>query len=160
MSIITTAGRSAIAHSLKNSELHLAWGTGLPAWDTESERENRNAIELVNEVGRRKVLTANFCRPDEAGEIILRGARFTQSQIPTPNLHLRCEFDFDDGLGQTIRELGVFIGTQTKNTVPAGKRYLEPQDLENKGILLTLDHITAIERGVGSRISFDIVITF
>lgn len=160
MSIITTTGRAALAQALKDTPLYVAWGRGRPDWDNELPRESRSAIALTHEVGRRLIASANYCRPDEAGEIVMRGARFTQSQTPTPHLHLRCEFDFDDGLGETIRELGIFSGTVLKPSVPRGKRYVTPNELQQPGILLTLDHLTPIVRGVASRISFDLVITF
>lgn len=160
MAILTTSGRSAIATAIKNSELFIAWGTGDIAWDDETPREPRTAIALTHEIGRRRVTAAEYCTPDEAGNIVMLGARFAPSTTPTPNLHLRCEFDFNDGLGETIRELGVFIGTQIKSSLPAGQTYFTPTDMTDSGILLAVDYITAIQRGVGARVSFDFVITF
>lgn len=160
MSILTTTGRAAIATAFKNNTIHIAWGTGDSSWDTESVRESRSATGLTHEVGRRLISLAEYCEPSETGDIIMRGAKFRHSSTPTPHLHLRADFDFDDGLGETIRELGVFIGTVPLSTVPQGKRYLKPNELQSTGILLALDHITQIERGVASRISFDFVITF
>ncbi|WP_249962890.1 hypothetical protein [Histophilus somni] len=160
MSILTTTGRAAIATAFKNETLHIAWGTGDPSWDTENIREAREATGLTNEIGRRKITVVEYCEPSETGDIIMRGAIFRKSTTPTPHIHLRADFDFDDGVGETIRELGVFIGTVALSTVPKGKRYLKPNELQNRGILLALDHITKIERGVASRISFDFVITF
>ncbi|WP_072281633.1 hypothetical protein [Rappaport israeli] len=160
MAILTTSGRAALATAVKNSTLHLAWGRGDASWDTSQPREPRAATALTDEIGRRKITLAQYCRPLADGNIVTLGARFVRSETPTPNLHVRAEFDFNDGLGETIRELGVFIDTQTRDDLPAGQTYLTPSDLTSPGILLTLDYITANQRGVGARIAFDFVITF
>ncbi|MGP5360528.1 hypothetical protein ACTXL1_06945 [Psychrobacter celer] len=160
MAILATSGRAAIATAIKNNTLHLAWGTGLPDWDNALPPELRTATQLTTEIGRRVITVAQYCSPSPDGSIVTLGGRFKPSTTPTANLHLQAAFDFDDGLGETIRELGVFIGTETKPGLPAGQTYFKPAHIVNKGTLLTIDHITGIERGVGSRISFDVVVTF
>ncbi|MFZ2843374.1 hypothetical protein [Psychrobacter sp.] len=160
MAILATSGRAAIATAIKNNALYLAWGKGLESWDDITVPESRYSTALTTEIGRRAITVAEYCLPSPDGNIITLGGRFKASPTPTANLHLQAAFDFDDGLGETIRELGVFIGTETKPGLPAGQMYFKPTDIINKGTLLTIDHITGIERGVGSRISFDVVVTF
>lgn len=160
MAILTTSGRVALATAIKASTLHLAWGRGLPAWDSDTPREPRSALALTDEIARRKVNAVQYCKPQDDGDIVMLGARFARSDTPTANLYLRTEFDFNDGLGETIRELGVFLGTQVLPNRPAGQTYFLPGDLQSPGTLLAIDYITAIKRGVGARQSFDFVITF
>ena len=160
MAILTTSGRVALATAIKASTLHLAWGSGEAEWDTTQPREPRSAIALTNEIGRRKVNLVEYCTPQGDGDIVMLGARFAKSDTPTANLHLRTDFDFNDGLGETIRELGVFLGTQILPNRPAGQTYFLPGDLQSPGTLLAIDYITAIKRGVGARQTFDFVITF
>lgn len=161
MAILTTSGRAALAAAVKSSTLHLAWGRGDPAWDGQDNvREPRTAQALIDEIGRRKITLAEFCRPQDDGNIVMLGARFVASDTPMPNLHVRAEFDFNDGLGETIRELGVFIDTEIQPGIPAGQTYFTPAELKSPGTLLALDYITAHQRGVGARIAFDFVITF
>ena len=160
MAILTTGGRAALATAIKAVPLHLAWGRGNPDWDTNRPREPRGATALVDEIGRRKVNLVEYCIPQGDGEIVMLGARFTPSAQPTANLHFRTEFDFNDGLGETIRELGVFVGSRPRDGLPAGQTYFAPQELADSGILLAIDYITAVPRGVGARIAFDFVITF
>ena len=160
MAILTTSGRIALATAIKGSTLHLAWGSGEAGWDTTQPREPRSAIALTNEIGRRKVNLVEYCTPQGDGDIVMLGARFAKSDTPTANLHLRTDFDFNDGLGETIRELGVFVGTTTRAGLPAGQTYFPPGDIASPGTLLAIDYITAMQRGVGARISFDFVITF
>lgn len=159
MAIITNGGRAAIASAMRQADLYLAWGRG-DGVSIAPPQETRQITALQDEIGRRKITTKQFCAPQADGEIIMQGARFTPSTTPTRNLHLRCEFDFDDGLGQTIRELGIFLNPTIKAGLPAGQRYFAPTDLDDAGILLALDNITAIDRGTGARISFDFVLTF
>lgn len=160
MAIITNSGRSAIAAALKDDAIFVAWGTGLEDWDNNTERENRNTTDLTAEIGRTKAKIVGFCTPDDAGEIVMQGNRFTASDTPTPNLHIRVDFDFSDGLGQTIRELGVFVGTELVKGLPKGQRYYTPDNLVSKGTLVALDYITPMQRGVGSKFSLDFVISF
>lgn len=160
MAILTTSGRIALATAIKDSTLHLAWGRGDVDWDTTAPREPRSATALTAELGRRKVNVVEYCTPQGDGDIVMLGARFAKSDTPTANLHLRTDFDFNDGLGETIRELGVFVGSRPRDGLPAGQTYFAPQELADPGILLAIDYITAVQRGVGARIAFDFVITF
>lgn len=159
MSIFTTSGRAALATALKANPLHVAWGTGTPEWDNDTPRESRSAQALTREIGRRKAKRVQYVTPSPDGEVVSLGGRYTASTTPTPHLHIHAEFDFEDGTGETIRELGVFIGTKIKASVPSGQRYYRPEDLESAGTLFAIDHITAVTRGVGSRMGFDFVIT-
>ena len=160
MAILSTSGRIALATAIKDSTLHLAWGRGDVDWDTTAPREPRSATALTAELGRRKVNVVEYCTPQGDGDIVMLGARFVKSDTPTANLHLRTDFDFNDGLGETIRELGVFVGSRPRDGLPAGQTYFAPQELADPGILLAIDYITAVQRGVGARIAFDFVITF
>lgn len=160
MAILTNAGRAAIALAIKETPIFVAWGTGQAEWDNQSERESRLATTLTAEIGRVKAKSVSFCIPDPAGDIVMQGNRYTHSQNPTPNLHIRAEFDFNDGLGQTIREIGVFVNVVLVKGLPRGQKYFTPDNIENKGILLGLDHIVPMQRGVGSRFGLDFVISF
>lgn len=160
MAIMTTSGRRALAAAVKGSKLYMAWGRGSSDWDNERPREERGAEALTAEVGRRLIRQVQYCRPDPNGEIATSGQTWAPSPNPTAHLHLRADFDFADGLGETIRELGVFINSRPKPGLPAGQTYFKPEEINHPGTLLALDHITAISRGVGSRIHFDFVLTF
>lgn len=117
-------------------------------------------LALTDEIARRKVNVVGYCKPQDNGDIVILGARFIRSNTPTANLYLRTEFEFNDGLGETIRELGVFLGTQILPNRPAGQTYFSPGNLQSPSTLLAIDYITAIKRGVGARQTFDLVLTF
>ncbi|WP_341819754.1 hypothetical protein [Wolbachia endosymbiont (group A) of Brachyopa scutellaris] len=227
MSILTESGRAAIAASIKERVIHLAWGSGDTNWgsihqvekvfvegeialdhhtikdvrvftgqttyqpsidyivdsssgvikrtENSSIRANSavtveytestppepiNSIKLLNELGRRTADEVLFCIGDENGELITPSGRFKPSNVPTNNLYLKFTFDFMDAANQVIRELGVMVGTKVKEGLPIGQRYFEPQDIEDPGILLVLEHTVPLIRTAATRETFSFVVTF
>lgn len=227
MSILTQSGRAAIAASIKEQSLHLAWGSGdgssgsshkvektfvkgeikldhqpikdvkvvtgqttyqpsidytvdsstgvikrtenssIPASDKvtieyiqSTPPEPINSIKLLNELGRRAADEVLFCTGDENGELITPSGRFRPSDVPTNNLFLKFTFDFTDAANRVIRELGVMVGTKVKKELPEGQRYFEPQDIEDHGILLVLEHTVPLIRTSATRETFSFVVTF
>ncbi|WP_174515641.1 hypothetical protein [Wolbachia endosymbiont of Cardiocondyla obscurior] len=212
MSILTQSGRAAIAASIKEQPIHLAWGSGWgsshrvekisftddklnyhpvkdvkvvtayqPSTDYTVDSntgviqhiENSSIVEnsavtieytqdtpaelitsttLLKEVGRRV--------GDEDGELLTPTGRFKPSTVPTNNLYLKFTFDFTDAANQVIRELGVMVGTKVKKELPPGQRYFEPQDIEDPGILLVLEHTVPLIRTAATRETFAFVVTF
>lgn len=159
MAILTLSGRAALARAIAEQPLHLAWGSGDPAWDTAREPEPVNATALVNEIGRRTVTQVQYVLPDAAGEIVIPTGRFRISAAPTPHLFVRFTFDFSDAPAAIIREIGIFVGTQTKPGLPAGQRYFAPSDIAAPGTLLSLERLTRFERNPSVRPTFETVIS-
>ncbi|WP_264688660.1 hypothetical protein [Wolbachia endosymbiont (group B) of Catoptria pinella] len=224
MSILTQSGRAAIAASIKEQSLHLAWGSGDANWESSHQVEKVfvedeialdhhtikdvrvftgqttyqpnivdsstgvikrtenssipvsdkvtvdytestppepiNSIKLLNELGRRTADEVLFCTGDENGELVTPSGRFRSSNVPTNNLYLKFTFDFTDAANQVIRELGVMVGTKIKEGLPEGQRYFEPQDIEDPGILLVLEHTVPLIRTAATRETFSFVVTF
>lgn len=162
MAILTMSGRAAKAMAVKALPIHLAWGTGDPAWDVlpEPPPEEVGASSLLNEVGRRKVTQALYCVPSTTGELIVPNGRFTVSNTPTRFLYLRFVFDFEDAAGVAIREQAVFLGTQAKATVPAGRQYLQPDDVADPGLMFVLERNSVLNRDPEVRQQFGFVIQF
>lgn len=160
MAILTDSGRAAVATAIKAQAIHLAWGNGSVDWDSVPAPESVSTTKLVAEIGRRKVTQAMFCAPSPAGEIIVAEGRFSISQEPTKYLYLRFAYDFEDGDAEVIRELGVFVGTVVKGTVPANQDYLKPGDVADPGQLLSLQYIQKLQRGPEIRQQFELVIQF
>ncbi|KAB2978020.1 MULTISPECIES: hypothetical protein [unclassified Wolbachia] len=224
MSILTQSGRAAIAASIKEQSLHLAWGSGDANWESSHQVEKVfvedkialdhhpikdvkvfigqttyqpntvdsstgvikrtenssitansavtveytqstppepiNSIKLLNELGRRTADEVLFCTGDENGELLTPSGRFRPSDVPTNNLFLKFTFDFTDAANRVIRELGVMVGTKVKKELPEGQRYFEPQDIEDHGILLILEHTVPLIRTSATRETFSFVVTF
>jgi hypothetical protein len=160
MAILTQSGRAAIARAMKNQIMHVAWGTGDPAWDAEPIPENSLQEALLHEVGRRVVDEIVFCLPDDQGELEAANGRFTLSDVPTRNLFIKVRYDFSDASDYTIRELGLFVNGETDGDLPIGQQYFLPHQVIDPGILLLLEHEPAMIRTPAVRESFSFVITF
>ena len=172
MAILTTSGRTAIARAIASQPLHLAWGAGDPAWDVDgvpAERLEEDA--LLQEIGRRTVTGVEYVVPDDAGDVIVPvfsdpsagGAirrRFRVVSEPTPNLFMRCNFDYDDAPAAVIRNLAVFVGSVPVSGLPAGQRYFTLSELEDTGNMLAMENLRErIIRSANSRQSFEFVLT-
>lgn len=162
MSILTNAGRATLAEMVMARPLHLALGRGVASWGDSPPPPEFTDTALVSEMGRKAATRRFFVEEDGAGEIELPGGRrWTASTEPTR--HIYCEFAFawEEGNGETVRELGLFIDTAAKATVPASQTWLLPEDIEDAGTLLAVerpdapDLFTPRKRGV-----FEHVLTF
>lgn len=158
MAILTNSGRAAVAASVKAQTIHMAWGSGDPAWDTTPVPEPLDATALVAELGRRKATQVLFCTPAADGELVVPQGRFSASSDPTKYLYMRFSFDFEDAAASTIREVAVFLGTVVKAGVPAGKDYVVPSELDKPGQMLVLERIAKLERSASIRQQFEFVI--
>ncbi|HBR1863909.1 TPA: hypothetical protein L9M48_004888 [Klebsiella pneumoniae] len=160
MALLTDSGRAAVATSIKQNPIHLAWGSGSVDWDASQPPESIGTSTLLAEVGRRKVTQAMFCTPDPLGEIVVSQGRFSLSTEATNYLYLRFAFDFLDAQDATIRELGVFVGTEAKSTTPEGQDYLLPEDIEDPGTMLVLEYVEKLVRSPQIRQQFEFVVQF
>jgi len=159
MAILTTSGRTAIAIAVAAQPIHLAWGAGNAVWDTTPESEPTSAAALVQELGRRAVSVLKYCIPNPTGEIIVPTGRYAESVTPTNHLYVRFNFDYADAAAANIREVGVFIGTVVKGSLPPGQTYFASADLNSPGTLLALQRIPKIVRSGATRQSFEFVLT-
>lgn len=160
MAILTNSGRIAMAISVKAQPIHLAWGSGSAAWDAAPSPESIESTALQAEIGRRKATYVAYCEPDDDGEIIVPTGKFTESATPTKHLYMRFAFDFTDAPTSTIRELAVFVGSQTNPSLPAGQMYFEPSQVTDTGTLLVIEHIQKFDRSASVRQTFEFVVTF
>lgn len=155
-----TDGRIAVAELVATQPIHVAWGTGNPAWDITPEPEPNNATVLVAEVGRRMATQVAFVNPDPTGAIETPQGNFSLSATPTRHLYVRVAFAFNEASDARIRELGVFIGTTVQAGLPAGQRYFTPTQIVNPGRLYLLDRSQNFQRNGSVRPSFEYVLPF
>ncbi len=160
MAILTNSGRSAVAEILKDQPIHMAWGSGVAAWDTESVPEPLTAVALENEIGRRVATQVQYCTPSSSGEIEVPNGKFAISAEPTNFLFMRFTFAFLDAPSATIRELGVFVGTTIRSSVPSSQQYFVPADVQTPGRLLLLERIPKLDRSPDIRQQFEFVVQF
>lgn len=169
--VLTDVGRAALAASLAAQSLHYAWGEGDAAWDADPDANTVNLkgeTALVAELGRRPAIIG-YAEPDAEGDISMpvglnpdnsvRMNRYRQVTGPSPWLYLRVTFDFEDAPRNTIREVGVFVGTVVKADVPPGKKYVTPSELEEPGMLLSIQRrVPPINRSESVRQAFDFIL--
>lgn len=160
MAILTQAGRIELAKAVKTQSIYLAWGAGEPQWDTSRPAEQSASTALVSTLGYRKAKRILFCEPDPTGEIEVPEGKFKVSTQATPHVYCEFNYDFTDGLAQTIRELGLMIGTTPHSDQPAGKFYLAPNEVADPGVLMLVEHRPAMYRDQGVRETFEFVLSF
>lgn len=160
MAVLTNSGRIAAAESVMARPIHMAWGSGNPDWDLNPVPETVDDASLVDEIGRRAASVVSYCIPDLNGEIITPTGRFAASAEPTKNVYLRFNFDFNDAPSATIREIAVFVGTETQAGLPPGQMYFEPSQITDPGTLLVIERIAKIDRSASLKQSFEFVVTF
>jgi hypothetical protein len=153
-------GRIAQAELVAAQPIHVAWGAGLPAWDTTPEAEPTNVTSLVNELGRRQATQVAFVNPDTNGSIETPQGNFSLSATPTRYLYVRVVFGFNEEPASRIRELGVFIGTTVKAGLPAGQKYFTPDQVNSKGRMYLLDRSQNFARNGSIRPAFEYVFPF
>lgn len=166
MAILTHSGRTALAIALKAQPLFLAWGAGDEDWD-EIDWQNPeevpplpvDATDLLDTVGYRRATDVRFVVPDEDGAIIVPNGRFSLSEVPTRYVYTRFNFDFEDSPQATIREAGVFVGTEAIEGLPPGQAYFLPAQIADPGTLLMLERFPRIIRSNAVRQSFEFVLT-
>lgn len=159
-SILTTGGRTVLAEAISVLPIFLAIGQGDPAWDAAPVSPSPDATALSNEIGRRIVDRTRFVVDDPAGEIVLSHGRYTVSETPTHQLLLEVKFGFGDAANLTIREVGVFIGTEPVTGLPAGQRYFAPSEIADPGDLFSLDRLAApLQKTAAFEIDFSHVLT-
>lgn len=158
MAILTNAGRSELVRSISTQPIYMGWGRGDSQWQTPSA-ESPDAITLQDPVGYRKATNVSFCKPDLTGEISVSSGRFSTTLEPSRHLYLQFRYDFVDAVGETIREIGVFLNTETTQDLPEGQMYFNQSQIEQSGQLLLLENYRALYRDEGVRESFDFVLT-
>ena len=159
MAILTQSGRVALTMAIANEVIHLAWGSGDPAWDSAPVVETVDSTALVNELGRHSVTQVSYCTPNPVGDIIISNGRFSSSASPTNHLFLRFNFDFNDASSAEIREFGIFTGTSFIPNIPPGQTYFLPAEIQSPGVLLAVERIPKITRSNSVRQSFEFVLT-
>lgn len=153
-------GRVAVAELVAAQPVHVAWGSGNAAWDTQAEPEPVNAAALVNEIGRRAATQVGFVEPDAAGTIETPQGNFRMSATPTRWLYVRVVFAFNEAPTARIRELGIFLGTELRADLPAGQRYFAPDEITKPGKLYLLDRSQMFDRNGAVRPAFEYVLPF
>ncbi|MFT4927520.1 MAG: hypothetical protein ACI8WB_003631 [Phenylobacterium sp.] len=159
MAILTNSGRSELVRAIYQQPVFMAWGRADGAWVT-PPAESLDSSGLQDAIGYRQATQVRYCVPDEAGQIEVSSGKFSLSDEPTRHLYLQFRYDFIDAVGETIREIGVYLGTAVQAGLPAGQVYFTTAEVDDSGKLLLLENYRPLLRDDSVRESFDFVVTF
>lgn len=157
LSVFVAGARIAFAQYLMQAPLFVAVGSGDPAWDSlpaptpEEEILQLAALSqesaLENCIGVTRVRARSFMKADPNGDIILNdGSAWSVSSTPTNTIRLEGRLDIADATDETVREAGVYLGTEISEDVPAGQMFIPLADIANLGTLIHLHRFPPIVR--------------
>lgn len=126
-----------------------SWTTSPPNVEEVTDPELISEIgilstELLEEIGRRRVVISHYVTPDPEGIIGIGEDYFSVSATPTNYLYLKFILDPSDGGSETICQLGIFVNVVPNEGIPAGQFWLAPEEIAEKGDMCLLENI-AIE---------------
>lgn len=161
-----------MAAAVKAQALHVAWGSGDPAWDDMGDSDLPGLVgykALVNELGRRVPAVVGFVEPDDNGPIVIpigedgqgnvQYARYRQVDEASAWLYVRCNFENPDASNAIIREMGLFGGTVVDPDLPPGQHYFTPGQIKNPGFLVAMEIVRPrFERSPSVRESYEFVL--
>lgn len=161
--IHTTSARvfAATAALAKASSAYMALGSGNTGWGSGAPpAPSVNSTALLAEFCRRKTNLVQFCTPNSSGSISLPEGKFEPSTNPTNFVYFKFHFEFEDAVGSTIREMGVFLDTVPVVGIPAGQYLLTPAQVAQQGTMISVIRIPPMLREATKRELFEWVVTF
>jgi hypothetical protein len=174
MGLITEAGRAAMAKAIKEQSLFLALGRGSSSWGNGAPPlEDIESVGLLDEIGRRALTRSLYVVPDENGDIevpvstaqnqdgswSVETERFSASETPTRHLYVEFAMDYTDAVDETVRELGLYVGSVLKPNLPEGQMFFQDSDFSSEGLLFEIEHKRPYIREVNRRTTFAWVVT-
>ena len=131
--VLQLAGKVLSAKLLKAQPIYIAIGRGDPAWDALTPAQiaastPTDATRLVDEIGRR-LASVQFVVEDPAGAIEIVNpsdnsrTKYALSANPTAFLFVDTTFDYQEGAGESVREIGIFVGGQLAAGLPPGQSW-------------------------------------
>ena len=143
---------------LYDQPLTIAVGSGDPAWDNLAPpvtpddvakllSEMSQQTELTDPVGFTRIRNKTFVVPDANGDIIMSdGTKWSKSSDPSNAFLVEGLLDLTDATGVTLRENGVYAGTEFDGTVLPGQMYIPLANVTKLGTLVELTRFPAIVR--------------
>lgn len=161
MAVFTMLGRVLAAELFMGETFFLAVGEGDANWDTNPVAPLPSETALLAPVGVTRLRDQQFVTPDETGPISMAdGSKWAVSGTPTRYVYLEFKLDLADAQPSTLRENGVYHGTELDAAVPAGQFYIPMADVTALGSLIHIDRYNSIIRDGTLEQSFSFIITF
>lgn len=100
-----------------------------------------------------------FVVEDEEGEVVVDGAAYSVSEVPTDKLYLGVWLEYNEFPNGTVREVGVMLNPTTDPTLDEGVLAFEPEQVLTEGVLLRLRNYPTIYRNLATRVRFNFILT-
>jgi hypothetical protein len=160
MAVFTIGGRIVAGKLMFQQVFFLAVGKGNATWDTSLEPPSPLLAALIDPVGVTRCRETSYVVPDEAGVITTSdGAKFSRTIDPSRYVYLEFKLDLEDAVPETLRESGIFHGTEIEAGIPEGQFYIPHADVIQYGTLIYADRFNSIVRDGTIEQSFSCVLT-
>lgn len=150
MAVFTLSGRNVLAQAILDMDLMLAVGAGDAGWDDAvgaGDAELAQLTSLTDLIGVTRIRDKSFVTPDASGTIPMTdGSLYSLSDVPTRYVYLRFQLDLADASGVTLRESGVYVGTELSSSVPSGQMYIPAADVAEIGTMMQVSRFAPIVR--------------
>ena len=154
--VLQTAGKVLSAKLLKAQAIYIAIGRGDPSWDALTPAQIKastptDATGLVDEIGRR-LATVQYVKEDAAGPIEMVNAddnsrtKYSLSATPTAFLYVDTTFDYQEGSGESVRELAIFVGGEMATGLPPGQSWFTAAQVTVPGDVWSIVRMPAMYR--------------
>lgn len=161
MAVYTLLGRELAAELFMGETFVLAVGEGDPVWDGAPIEPLPNQLSLVAAIGVTRLRDKQYVTPDEAGTITMGdGSKWSVSAQRTRYVYLEFKLDLADAQPATLRENGVYHGTEIDAAVPGGQLYIPLEDVTALGDLIHIDRYNSIVRDGSLEQAFSFILTF
>ena len=166
-SIYPNAGRGFAATAIKSlaSGIYVAMGKGLASWGNSPPDPEVTQTALVldggvtTEIGRRQAAQVSWATTVQAqgsgGPITTDKGTFYPSATQTNYLYILGQFDFADGVGETVREVGVFGGVTHSGSAA---NLILPNQLTDGGSLMAVTRFAGFVRANTVKQNFEFII--
>lgn len=157
--VFPTSGKTFLAKAAKEmaATLYVAIGNGDAGWGESPPDPSSGDTTLTAEVGRVLAAEVAYATPDAGGTIETDLGTFTASVSPTNYLYIRGVISKTSAVGETIREAGVF-GACEPPVGAAANDFIDPDDMEDSGILLGVSRFVGFVRSATESQTFEFVI--
>jgi hypothetical protein len=160
MAVFTVGGRTVTGKLFYQEAFFLAVGVGSPTWDTTLEAPSPALADLVDPVGVTRCREIAYVIPSETGDIVTSdGAKFERSENPSRYVYMEFKLDLHDAEPNTLRESGIYHGTEIEEGIPAGQFWIPEADVIEYGTLIYADRFNSIVRDGTIEQSFSCVLT-
>jgi hypothetical protein len=129
------------------------------AFTVEPDAASPAVTALLDEVGRKRVLTKHFVTPSDEGTIQVETGKFAISATPTKHIAVEVTFLPEEAPTAIIRELGLFADTEVQEGLPPGQQYFTPSEVVSPGTLIRLTNRENIIRNATARETFFLVLS-